>query len=194
MSGIPNMKKGDVLNFRKAKPSLKKLSMRLTWDFTDVRPAFDLDATMFACNDDGSGPKLLSNADMVFFHNLQSPDGAVRHSGDSTDGKSAEDDEVIWVDFEKLSAKVNHIALAVTIYDAKARGHNFGKVNNVSLRIVDEADGQAIAEYNLAKDFTVDTGVQVGSLVKDADGNWSFVAVGLGYEKEIEDFYAAYAR
>ena len=52
------------------------------------------------------------------------------HTGDNLTGEGDGDDEVLIVDFSKVPADIQKIAITVTIYDAQVRGQNFGQVSN----------------------------------------------------------------
>lgn len=55
----------------------------------------------------------------------------------------------------------------------------------------DDVSGEVLAKYVLEDDFSMETAVQFGSLVKK-DGNWTFKAVGAGFNKGLADFVLVY--
>ena len=189
-----NLTKGGRINLDKSAPGLRVARLGLSWDANafDTGTAFDLDASVFVCTTDAAGnAKLLSDEHFVFYNNPASPEGAVKHSGDSRTGADAGDDESILVDFAKLPESAAEISIVVTIHEATARRQNFGQVRNSSIKLYDDATGTVIASYDLEEDYSNETAVQFGSLYKK-DGAWLFKAVGAGYTRGLEDFVRAY--
>jgi len=125
----------------------------------------------------------------VFYGNTDSPDSALRHTGDDpTGGNSAGgDDETIEVDLTKVDARINEILFVVTIHDASERKQNFGQVRSSYIRVVDEGSGQEIAKYELDEDFSIETGIEFGRLYR-RDNKWKFEASGIGYKEDLRFF------
>ena len=48
----------------------------------------------------------------------------------------------------------------VTIHDALNRKQNYGQVRNSYIRIVDNANGEEVAKYELGEDFSIETAVE----------------------------------
>ncbi|WP_371357728.1 TerD family protein, partial [Salmonella sp. M134] len=80
----------------------------------------------------------MSDTWFVFYNNLSSPDGSIRHSGDSRDGSESDggDDEIIVVDLASLPPQVEAVRVLVTIDEGEARGQTFGQVPNSYVRVV----------------------------------------------------------
>ena len=170
---------------------LSKISVGLGWNPNEgTRNAFDLDASAFMINASRIIPE---DNYFVFYGNIDSPDGALHHTGDDpTGGNSAEgDDETIQVDVSKVNADIQEILFVVTIHDAAARKQNFGQVRNSYIRIVDDATNQEIAKYELGEDFSIETGIEFGRLYK-RDNKWKFEASGIGYKEDLSFFLSKY--
>ena len=169
----------DLQKGQRVKVELPKFTIGLGWDTNSSNTGvdFDLDASAFIL---GENKKLLSDEHFVFFNNLQSPDGAVVHTGDNLTGEGDGDDEQIKIDLSKVPANIEKIAFTVTIYDADSRRQNFGQVSNAYIRILDEVTGAEIIRYDLGEDFSIETAVVVGELYKHA-GEWKFNAIGSGF-------------
>ncbi|MNS29756.1 General stress protein 16U [compost metagenome] len=129
----------------------------------------------------------------IFYGNPDSPDTSLHHTGDDpTGGNSADgDDESIMVDLSLVDEKIQEILFVVTIHEATARKQNFGQVRNSYIRIVDNANGQEVAKYELGEDFSIETGVEFGRLYK-RDGKWKFEASGIGYKEDLAFFLSKY--
>jgi len=181
-----NLQKGQKIDI-----GLSKISVGLGWNPNEgTGNDFDLDASAFMIDANRTIPQ---EAYFVFYGNTDSPDAALHHTGDDpTGGNSAEgDDETIQVDLAKVDAAINEILFVVTIHEAIARRQNFGQVRNSYIRIVDDANGQEIAKYELGEDFSIETGVEFGRLYK-RDGKWKFEASGIGYKEDLAFFLSKY--
>ncbi len=185
-----NLSKGQKISLTKDNPGLKNILVGLGWDINqfDTGSAFDLDTTAFLTGADG---KCASEKEIVFYGNLKHSSGAVTHLGDNITGEGDGDDEQIKIDLSLVPANVEKIAFATTIYDADARGQNFGQVSNAYIRIVDEATGTELIRYDLGEDFSIETAVVVGELYKNGS-EWKFNAIGSGFQGGLGALCAHY--
>jgi len=191
-----NLVKGGRIDLRKTIPTLKNVQFRLGWtpNATSTGTDFDLDATIFGLKNDGNGNgngklALVDETWMVFYGNTKSTDGSVVHSGDNLVGGG--DGEVIAVALDAVDAVVSELSFVVTIYEAGVRKQNFGQVSNSYIAAFDADTNTEIARYSLDDDFSTETAVQFGSLVRK-DGSWVFKAVGTGYNTGLADFVKLY--
>lgn len=186
-----NLSKGERINLSKEAPSLKRAGIGLGWDInaTDTGAAFDLDASIFMLAANG---KIVNEKYFVFYNNVSSPDGSVKHEGDSRTGEGAGDDETISIDLDKVDASVQEILFVVTIHEAEQRKQNFGQVRNSYIRIYDNITEKQIAKYELEEDASVETAIEFGKLYRK-DGEWRFQAVGTGYKSGLQNFVDRYA-
>ncbi|MGO4708475.1 TerD family protein [Chryseobacterium sp. 2TAF14] len=181
-----NLQKGQKIEL-----GLTKMTIGLGWDPNEgTGHAFDLDASAIMID---SNRKLVGDEYFVFYNNLNSPDGALQHTGDDPDGKSSDgdDDEAIIIDLEKVDPRVEEILFVVTIEDFERRKQNFGMVRNSYIRVVDNNSHQEIAKYELDEDFSIETGVEFGRLYK-RNGSWKFEASGIGYRADLGFFLEKY--
>ncbi|MGK7922020.1 MAG: TerD family protein [Trichodesmium sp.] len=186
-----NLSKGERLNLSKESPNLVQAGIGLGWDVntTDTGSEFDLDASVFMLGDNG---KIPTEKYFVFYNNLTSPDGSIKHSGDSRTGEGSGDDEVIEIDLQKVDSAIQEIIFVVTIHEADARRQNFGQVRNSFIRIYDISTGQEIAKYELEEDFSRETALEFGRLYRK-ENDWRFQAVGQGYNSGLQGFVDKYA-
>ena len=161
----------------------------LGWDTNkyDGGQDFDLAAAAFLL---GANGKVLSDEDFIFYNNLESKTGAVKHTGDNLTGAGDGDDEVILVDFTKMPAEVQKIAITVTIHEAAARQQNFGQVSNAYVRVAKMANendmtGENALRYDLGEDFSVETAIVVCEIYRNG-ADWKFNAVGAGFQGGLE--------
>ena len=187
-----NLSKGQRVSLDKG---MKMALVGLGWDVNRYTGAadFDLDASAFLL---GANGKVRKDSDFIFYGNLQSEDGSVIHTGDSLEGGSGGDDETLFLDFTKVPADVQKIAITVTIYEAQERGQNFGQVSNAYVRLArrsSESDtvGREELRYNLGEDFSIETALVVCELYRSETG-WKFNAVGAGYQGGLYALCKAY--
>jgi len=154
---------------------LTKISLGLGWD--PVKSGFlgklmgnggeiDLDASCILFD------AQLQPVDLVWFRQLQSRDGSIKHSGDNRTGEGDGDDETIHVDLAQLPATVQYLVFTVNSFT----GQNFEKVENAYCRIVNSAKREELARFNLSEKGR-HTGIVMASLVRGA-GGWEFKAIG----------------
>ena len=173
-----SLSKGGNVSLSKEAPGLTAVLVGLGWDARTTTGAdFDLDASALMC---GTSGKVLSDSHFVFFNNLHSPDGSVEHTGDNLTGEGEGDDEVIKVNLAAVPAECDKIVFTVSIYDAEARGQNFGQVRNAYIRVVNQAGGAEIVRYDLSEDYSSETAMVFGEVYR-AGAEWKFRAVGQGY-------------
>ncbi len=168
-----------------------KFIIGLGWDTnaTTTGTGFDLDASVFIL---GENKKVLSDQHFIFYNNLQSPGGAVEHTGDNLTGDGDGDDEQVKVDLSKIDAAATEICVVVTIHDAEERKQNFGQVRNSFVRVFDAASNAEILKYELEEDFSIETAVEFGRIYK-RNGEWKFEAVGMGMKGGLQDFLTKYS-
>ena len=173
-----SLSKGGNVNLSKIAPSLQSVRVGLGWDARTTDGAeFDLDATALVC---GEGDKVLSDKHFIFYNNLVSPEGTVRHAGDIRDGAAAGDDETLEVDLSQLTPQTDKVVFNVTIHDADTRGQSFGQVKNAYIRVLDKANDEELARYDLSEDASTETAMVFGELYR-AGAEWKFRAIGQGY-------------
>jgi tellurium resistance protein TerD len=170
-------------------PSLQSVRVGLGWDARTTDGAdFDLDATALVC---GEGDKVLSDQHFIFYNNLTSPEGTVRHKGDIRDGAAADDDETIEVDLSQLTPQTDKVVFNVTIHDADSRGQSFGQVKNAYIRVVDTSNDSELARYDLSEDAATETAMVFGELYRNG-AEWKFRAIGQGYASGLQGIISNY--
>jgi tellurium resistance protein TerD len=170
--------KGGNVSLSKSAPNLTAIMVGLGWDARSTTGAdFDLDASALLV---GASGRVLSDNHFVFFNNLRSPDGSVEHTGDNLTGEGEGDDESILVNLAMVPTDVDRIVFPVSIYEADTRGQSFGQVSNAFIRIVNQADNNELARYDLSEDASSETAMIFGEVYR-RNGEWKFRAVGQGY-------------
>lgn len=155
---------------------LTRIALGVGWDMAAAKGFFaklsggnesiDLDASCLLF--DGAG----NVVDVVWFRQLTSKDGSVRHSGDNLTGEGDGDDETIAIDLTKLPTNVETLVLTVTSF----RGQTFDKVENAFGRVIDLSNNKELARYDISDSGSY-TGLILASL-KRSGGDWVYKALG----------------
>jgi len=186
-----SLTKGQALSLAKTNPGLSRVFMGLGWDAVKKggflggllgggKQEIDLDASVIVF-DAARNP-----IETVYFGQLKSCDGSIRHGGDNRTGDGDGDDEVIHVDLSRLDSRAAHLVFTVNSF----RGQTFKEVENAVARLVDETTGKEICSFTL-KEQGAHTGVVMASLSKGADG-WTMKAHGTTANgRTVHDLVAA---
>lgn len=163
---------------KEAGSGLTKVFMGLGWDPVKAKGMF---GGLFGGGDGGSidldascmmfdGNKQL--VDTIWFRQLKSHDGSIRHSGDNLTGDGAGDDEVIYVDLTRIPSNVQSLVFVITSF----RGQTFDKVESAFCRLVDESKNKELARFTLSDKTPVTA--QVMAKVYKENGEWMMQAIG----------------
>ncbi|MFD8614223.1 TerD family protein [Streptomyces sp. NPDC059631] len=165
--------KGGNVSLSKRAPGLTAVSVGLGWQ---ADTGYEPDASALLCDRSGKVP---SDEHFVFFNNLTSPEGSVRHGGSG--GPVGEDDQRIEVDLTRVPAEIEKIVFPVSLYEAANRGQSFGQVRRAHIRVLDRDSGTELARYDLAPGgLSAETALVFGELYRHG-AEWKFRAVGQGY-------------
>ncbi len=152
-----SLQKGQKISLEKeAGGALSRIVMGLGWD--SGKPAargllgglfgggggaaedIDLDASCILFDEQGN-PQ-----DVVWFRQLASQDGSIRHTGDNRTGEGEGDDEQILVDLSAVPGHIKSLVFTVSNYT----GQDFSRVQNAFCRIVNAGNKAEIARYDLS--------------------------------------------
>jgi tellurium resistance protein TerZ len=172
-----NLQKGQKISLTKEAggSTLTKIVMGLGWDAKKTKGFFgmgakdqdiDLDASCVVF-DEAKNP-----LDAIYFGQLVSKDGSIKHSGDNRTGAGDGDDEQIVVDLSSVPAVVKSILFVVNSFT----GQNFSQIENAYCRVVDATSGKELARYNLSC-----TGEHTAMLMAKVylhSGEWKMHAIG----------------
>ena len=172
-----NLQKGQKISLSKEAggATLTKIVMGLGWDAKKSKGFFgmgskeqeiDLDASCVLF-DEAKTP-----LDAVYFGQLASRDGSIQHTGDNRTGAGDGDDEQIIVDLSRVPSNVKSIVFLVNSFT----GQNFSEIENAYCRVVNGANNQELARYNLSC-----TGNHTAMLMAKVylhNGEWKMHAIG----------------
>ncbi|MGQ0698685.1 MAG: TerD family protein [Panacagrimonas sp.] len=171
-----NLQKGQKISLEKeAGGALAKIVMGLGWDpikskgflgFGGKQQEVDLDASCVMFNEQNQA------VDTVWFRQLKSQDGSIVHTGDNRTGAGDGDDEQILVDLSRVPAGVKSLVFVVNSFT----GQNFSQIDNATCRIVNAANQQEVARYNLSTQGSHTANVM--AKVYRHNGEWKMHAIG----------------
>ena len=182
-----NLQKGQKVDLTKTNPGLAKIIVGLGWDpiksgggsllgglFGSGPKNIDCDASVFMLD---ANQKLAKQKNLIYFGNLTSPCGSVKHSGDNLTGQGDGDDEQIQVDLSKIPSDVHRLVFVVNIYDCVKRKQHFGMIKNAFIRVVSSANGQELCKFNLSEGYDGKTTLITGEVYRH-NSEWKFAALG----------------
>jgi tellurium resistance protein TerD len=181
----------------------ERFTVQLSWDGST-----DLDLHAIVCTNDGAGAQASSLDDVLSTYNVRRRiggqevgtlakradgcfevhGGALVHSPDAQDGQLEGVDE--WIDIDparlpRVATGVIEIPLVSMIHPQT--GHKrFKDVAQARVAIINGA-GVELMSASLSSQFGEFVGVQMGSIMIDAAGLASFVAVGVGFNGDFNN-------
>lgn len=172
------LSKGGNMSLSKTDPALQRVMVGLGWEARSTTGAdFDLDASAFLVQANG---RVRSDADFIFYNQLQSSCGSVQHTGDNRTGAGDGDDESLELALGQIPASIEKVVFCVTIHDADSRRQNFGQVSEAFIRLVNLDTGVELARFDLGEDYSTETAMIFGEIYRH-QGDWKFRAVGQGF-------------
>lgn len=177
-----SLQKGQKVSLSKENAGLSTVLIGLGWDeakrprggfFAPKPQPIDCDASALLLRNG----RLIEQADIVYFGNLQHRTGTVRHMGDNLTGAGEGDDEQIIVELDKIPAEYDRIVIVVNIYEATQRNQHFGMIENAFIRLVDGKTNKEMCKYNLSENYSGMTAMIFGEVYRH-NGEWKFNAIG----------------
>lgn len=179
--------KGQKIDLTKGNAGLSKVVVGLGWDpavvekkgfFGSKKSAveIDCDASVILLDEKG---RITNQKHVIYFANLQSPDGSVVHSGDNRTGDGDGDDETISINLGQVPADVSKIVFVVNIYDCVNRKQDFGLIQSAYIRVLNGSNQQELVKFNLTDDYSGKSSLIVGEIYRHG-GEWKFSAIGEG--------------
>ncbi|KAK3267060.1 hypothetical protein CYMTET_24357 [Cymbomonas tetramitiformis] len=140
------------------------LVLGLAWDVTNGKN-IDLDASIVMLDAN------LQQVGLVYYGNLTSPCGAIRHGGDEREGDEKGDDEKVFIELGRLNPAVCFLGFTITSYS----GEELDDVSKASCHLFDAHSQRDLFQVTLTntKEFDKKTGLLLGMLFRAADnGDW----------------------
>lgn len=185
-----SLQKGQRVDLTKGSTGLSKIMVGLGWDpversgggllgglFGGNKGAqIDCDASVIMLD---SNDRMAEKKDLIYFGNLKSRCGSIRHTGDNLTGDGDGDDEQIIVELDRVPANIHKLVFVVNIYDCVRRKQDFGMIKNAFIRVVNGGNNQEVIKYNLTGSYAGKTSLIVGEIYRN-NNEWKFAAIGEG--------------
>lgn len=181
-----NLQKGQRISLEKSNGAkLQQVCVGINWGAIEKKGLFGIGSSKVAVDLDASCAVYNENKqliEVVYFGNLKSKDGAVKHSGDDLTGDMGGDDgmdnEVITLDFSKLNPAAAHVAFVLNSF----QGQDFATIPFASIRIYEGSPSrvtEVFAKYDIANgaNFAGHVSMVLGVFYK-RNGEWKFNAIG----------------
>jgi tellurium resistance protein TerZ len=164
---------------------LENVCVGLNWGAIKGKALFGLMTTNKTVDLDSSAAIFDQNKkliDTVYFKNLKSKDGAIKHSGDDLTGDASGDDnrdnEIITINFARIQKEAHTIVLFLNSYQKQ----DFSEIPYSKIRIFEgtlHRVQNVLASFNLSSEaaFAGHTSMIMGKFVRKED-DWQFEAIG----------------
>lgn len=185
---VIQLTKGGRFNFFQEAPDLKKVAIGLGWQLNHAGQNYDIDASVFMLSADSKVP---DERYFVFYNNLKSLDGSLKHLGNNQTGADVGDDQTFYLNLDKINPAIQEIVFVVTIHEGQEKHQNFSQIKNAFIRLYDQEQKTELVQYELKDSFSEETALEFGRLYKK-NNEWRFQAVGQGYNTGLQNFVDKY--
>ncbi|MEN8908401.1 MAG: TerD family protein [Clostridiales bacterium] len=183
-----NLQKGQRVDLTKGNEGLSTILVGLGWDPVKKDVGFfgnlmgkgqvdvDCDASVLMLDEYGKVP---NKENLIYFGNLNSVCGSIKHTGDNLTGEGDGDDEQIIVDLTKIPKNIQKLVFVVNIYDCIRRKQDFGLIQNAFIRVLKKSSNQELVKFNLSSEYAGKTTLLAAEIYRHGK-EWKFAAVGEG--------------
>lgn len=189
-----NLQKGSSLKLTKddGKTALNRIRVELSWNPNESssQHAFDLDVVAALCKNESL--QAVSNEDVAFFNNKNTP--VIQVSPDNRTGAGDGVDEFLDITLSKvLEGDGDRIPVLICIYGARAKGQSFAQVDGATVVLRDLDCDQIIGSCNISeKGTSSDESLLVGVFEKQSDGSFVYNQVNEFYNKSFEEWIGVF--
>lgn len=179
-----NLSKNSQISLAKNGIDLKEITIGLDWGSIQESSFWGLLKSTQGVDLDGTVSVFdaqKKEIETVFFNNLKSKDGAIKHSGDDRIGDGLadnKDNEVISINLEK----VNPMAQSIFIYLNSYKQQDFATIPYVKIKLVEGKNHnptQTFATFSLASNDAYKGFVSMlMAKIQKVNGRWEFTALG----------------
>jgi len=159
--------KDEDINLFEKDPSLENIIIGAGWDEnTFSGENIDVDISLFLLRRE---KKPRQDSDFIFYNQPESPEGGIKHGGDSRSGAGDGDDEAVALNFNSISFDIIHIPIVLSIYKGFEKQQTLDSIRNGYVRIVNARNNFEILRFEIS-DFLkerTETGAIVGWLNRE---------------------------
>lgn len=179
--------KRSVQQFNLDNPALRRLAVRFRWESLATTIDCDFSAVMLTADYALLGPEFV-----VFYNNLVSGDGAIRHLGDQREAIGGHVGEVIQCNLDVVSSDVSWILLVVTIHGAAERNEVLANLKSTSITLHAPLDGPILHAHAVPASAASGDSCIVARISPTADGHWVYEAVAEPFVGGLDAIYRMY--
>jgi tellurium resistance protein TerD len=183
---MATMKRGANVDLTREIPNLQGVVLGVSWDAGSETALQDnLVMATVLCGADG---KALSEAHLVFFNQLSSPDLSVQQ----LDEALGEDQEQVEVDFGSVPADISRVVVVLYINDGPSRRRSLGQLRKCRLRALNLADNsELVRSEEFATLLGSETALTLGEVYRHGQ-DWKFKVLGQAYSTGISGIATDY--
>lgn len=181
------LEKGESVKLSDQVPNIENIMIGIGWESKEG-VHLDVNTSVFMLSE---AKKILSDEYFVFYNNLKSPDGSVRHGGDCLKKWGNGDDEMIFINLGQVISDIQEIDIILSLHEAFQRHQNFGMLKNLYLRIVDLSTEKELLRYDLRGAGERDVDVEFGKFLRQ-ESSWIFQASGQSSRIGLEGYVNQY--
>ncbi len=193
-------KKDEEIDLIEMIQNLSSVLVGFGWDApktTGENQEFDIDVSAFLLGSDG---KVRYDTDFIFYNNLSTENGVIKHSGDNNNKEAYEksnneeenpqipaelillegnelEQEQITIKLSDVPFDVTRIVFSITVHEAYERQQHLGLAKNMYMRLVDLNNNKEIIRYNISNDDSNKNDILIcGEIVRDGV-DWKFLSL-----------------
>jgi serine/threonine-protein kinase len=160
---------GQLMRLADVLPGAGAFTVGVDWRASD---GIDVDASAFVVDEHG---RVLSDDHFVFYNNPEPAGLGIRLSG-------GDPEALFTVELPKLGERAARVVFALTVDESEGPARmDLSRVGTPHARLLDPDNGAELLCYGFPAGPPGCTGLTLGELVRDEDGDWSFAAASRGY-------------
>ena len=183
---------GQLLNFSKDNPGVKKIRVELYWE-----SEHDGDAAVVISGSNGKAlPGLLPAAlqdpvqkaenalyqptrGLIWYNNLAVP--GISHSGDveSSNGSADQPEETVSIQLDALESDAREIVIVASTHVRSGPMVPFQELKNCKVLVINDLTNAVIYQYSLSRQFREFSSVELANFFREGN-EWQFASMGVG--------------
>ena len=168
-----SLEKDESINLTKKIPGVNNIRVSLNWNEFSLPHLIngectDADTSIFMLDENS---KIPDERYFVFYNNLISGDGSVKHNGEISSGEEI-NKESLDICLSEVSPKIQEILIAITIHNSN-KGFDFKNTKYSSIRLYDLNTNEAICEFQLFEEFSDSDAIIMGGFYR-IGSEWKF--------------------
>ncbi len=176
------MKRGQKISLSQKASNLSKLLVGLQWDVdSNCSQNLDIDVSVFMVD----GDNRTKEENFIFYNNPKSIDGGVTLDNDHNAGIKDCYDSVLEMDLNRVSPKLQKLAVTVTIDDADEKNQSFRYISNAYFKIIDASQKKEILSYMFSEKLSGETAIVVAEIYR-YKSEWKINTIGSGFNGGLQ--------